>query len=137
MEWPASPESAHRALSEVGQIGKWHPMENYDALSADERVRIHMRLFSPLFGVLEQQFLHLTHGNIEPVFLNSIKRRMADAGRLPGIRMWWERNRAIYSLEFQQYVDEIYLTERLESGAAVNDPNGDPSPSTKSLETDA
>ena len=87
-------------------------MRDYESLAENERARIHMAGFSPLFGVLEQQYLHMNHGNIDPVFLESIKSRMAEASGFPGIRMWWERNRDIYSQEFKDYVDGIYSMDK-------------------------
>ena len=78
-------------------------------------MRIHLYVFSPVYGVLEQQHLHQTQGNIDPVFLESVRNRIAESARLPGIREWWERNRHIYGEEFRIYVDSTHNIEHLSS----------------------
>ena len=93
-------------------------VSSYNGLPDSDRMRIHLYVFSPIYGVLEQQYLHLTHGNIDLVFLESIRNRIAESARLPGIREWWERNRHIYGEEFRAYVDSTYQIEHLSSKPA-------------------
>jgi len=83
-------------------------VHNYNDLQEPERMRIHLYVFSPVYGVLEQQHLHLIQGNIDPEFLESVRNRIAETARLPGIREWWERNRDIYGEDFRAYVDSTY-----------------------------
>ena len=82
-------------------------LSDYDGLPEEDRIRIHMFLFSRLFGVHEQHFLHRTEGRINPEFLESIRNRLSETARAPGISMWWRRNRNIYGAEFRNHIDNV------------------------------
>lgn len=82
-------------------------LQNYEGLPDNERMRIHMQFYSRIFGMHEQVHLHLKHENVDPVFFESITNRFVEFARSPGPRMWWNRNRDIYSAGFRAYIDTM------------------------------
>ncbi len=83
-------------------------IENYDDMPDEERIKIHIYFFTRLFGIHEQFYLHRTEGDIDPVFMESIERRFSEIAKLPGVGMWWQRNREIYSDAFRQHIDNLF-----------------------------
>jgi hypothetical protein len=103
-------------------------LKSYDDLPDDDRMRIHLFFYSRIFGVHEQQHLHLKEGTIDPVFLQSIRNRLTEAARGPGTHQWWARNSHLYNEEFRIYIDDV-LTRALQlaeiqSPANANGPVG-------------
>ena len=103
-------------------------LKSYDDLPGDDRMRIHLFFLSRIFGVYEQQHLHLKEGTIDPVFLQSIRNRLSDAARCPGVHQWWARNSHMYNEDFRIYIDNV-LTRALQrdqkqSPASANKPVG-------------
>jgi len=77
----------------------------YDALPNHERLRV-AGVYMQMMRLLEQQYLHVGKGNIDPAFFESADRTYADFLVTPGIQEWWERHRTHYSDGFRSLVDE-------------------------------
>jgi hypothetical protein len=82
-------------------------LEDYDGMPDADRMKINLAFYSRIFGVHEQQHLHLLEGRIDPVYLQSIRNRLAEAAKTPGPHQWWRRNRHLYSDNFRTYIDGV------------------------------
>ena len=88
-------------------------MTNSGELSEEERARIHMFFYNRIFGLHEQVHLHLKEKSIDPVFLGSVQNRFSELMQTEGFRIWWKRNRYIYTSEFQEYVEKIIAFDKM------------------------
>ena len=78
----------------------------YSTLSSPER----MRFASYAYGVLrsyENLFYQYEQGALEAELWQGFHNMLARDLKAPGLVVWWESQRNIFSSKFQQYVDEL------------------------------
>ena len=78
---------------------------SYDALPNHERLRV-SGMYMQMMRLLEQQYLHVREGNIDPTFFESADRTYLELLVTPGSQEWWARHKTHYSDGFRVLVDE-------------------------------
>ena len=61
---------------------------------------------------LEQQYLHVRKGHLDPDFFESAEKTFAEVLRLPGVQDFWHLNRVNFGKGFVAFVDEQVATAR-------------------------
>ena len=77
---------------------------DYQSLPNTDRVRI-MAHWGQIMRIIEQQYLHVKEGNIDPVFFDSSDQALVEWLRSPGVQQWWAIYRDVFSDEFCAFVD--------------------------------
>jgi len=83
-------------------------LADIDSLEDDDRFRVSAHI-SRLFRCFEQHYLHLSGRNVEASYMTSINFRMREMLALPGIQLWWERNRSAYESKFRNCVESLLI----------------------------
>ena len=78
---------------------------SYDALPNHERLRV-SGIYMQMMRLLEQQYLHVRKGNIDPTFFESADRTYLELLVTPGSQEWWKQHRTQYSDGFRLLVDK-------------------------------
>ena len=78
---------------------------NYSSLKNNERLRI-SSYYLQLIREMEQQYLHIKKGNIDPSFFESAERTFLGLLTLPGFQDWWSTHSEGFSDHFQGVVNE-------------------------------
>ncbi|MFT4562965.1 MAG: hypothetical protein ACI9BW_002716 [Gammaproteobacteria bacterium] len=80
-------------------------VQNYNDLPDEQRLWAAI-IFQRIFRLMEQQTLHISHGNTDPQFFESFRKSYLEALTFPGVQQWWANSKNIFSDEFVMYVDE-------------------------------
>jgi hypothetical protein len=83
-------------------------LADIDSLEDDDRFRVGA-FISRLFRCFEQHYLHLSGRTVDAPYMASINFRMREMLALPGIQLWWERNRSAYESHFRDYVESLLI----------------------------
>ncbi|MGR8948216.1 MAG: hypothetical protein ACU84Q_09235 [Gammaproteobacteria bacterium] len=108
---------------------------NYGGLPNTERIRLSSYLYT-MMRTLEQQYLHIQKGHLDPDFFESAQNTFAEVLRLPGVQEFWEINRDNFSKGFGTFVDAQVAAARAK-GYESSFRDERENPSDKALESDA
>jgi hypothetical protein len=61
---------------------------------------------------LENAYYQYETGGIEPGQWTGVRQALIEVVQPPGIRLWWGRNKQLYSDGFRELVEEILEAER-------------------------
>lgn len=56
--------------------------------------------------IVEQNFLHMRHSNLDSAYVTSMDRRTLEIMSQPSYQQWWTLNRDAYGAEFRQYIED-------------------------------
>jgi hypothetical protein len=79
-------------------------VNSYDALPNNDRLRI-AGFYQGLMRLFEQQSLHISKGNIDPVFFESMNLLYLDWIQFPGTQKWWSASKGLFEKSFRERVD--------------------------------
>ncbi len=79
--------------------------ENYDALPNAERLRM-ASLYQSLMRSMEQQYIHVKQGNVDPLYFASLNLTYFELLSFPGVQQWWDGSKNMFEDEFRKLVDE-------------------------------
>ena len=82
-----------------------------DGLEDNDRLQFGF-LMNRCFRSFEQHYLHFSRETIETPYVESINHRMREMLTLPGVQLWWGRNRASYEANFQEHVDSLLTVSK-------------------------
>jgi len=91
--------------AEVAQI--WYAgaagdqLSPFDADRFDQLVTANTRRF-------ENAFYQYRTGGIDPTQWQGVETALRQVFGPPAMRVWWEDNKSLYSLEFQHFVDDVF-----------------------------
>ena len=77
---------------------------DYNDLPNTERLRV-AGVFQRRMKLVEQQHLHVSKGNIDPAFFESMDKTYFEWLTFPGVQQWWELNHDYFSSEFRASVE--------------------------------
>ena len=80
-------------------------VQNYDDLPETQRLWASL-VFQRMCRLMEQQVLHIDHGNTDPVFLGAMKQVYSELMTFPGFQQWWLRSSNLFSAGFVGYVED-------------------------------
>jgi len=89
-------------------------VQDYDRLPNNERLRMSL-LFQRIMRLLEQQYLHISKGNINPAHFESVSKAYDEWLTFPGVQSWWEGSRSFFEEEFRERIDNA-IYEAKEQG---------------------
>jgi hypothetical protein len=81
-------------------------VRDYEALPDDDRVRFSVYLVN-LFRAMEQQYLHLSHGTMDPVYFESMAIGFKETLSLPGVQRWWALSRNSFDQGFGSHIEDM------------------------------
>ena len=96
-------------LIEIYQKG----IADYDSLPDTERLRLSICLINT-FRVIEQQYIHMSRGNVDPAFFKSTNLGFTELMSLPGVQTWWQWSRHSFEEGFRDHVDEMIANPKLD-----------------------
>ncbi len=102
-----------KELLKVYHVG----IADYRCLQDDDRLQLSVWLIH-LFRVLEQQFLHTTHGNMDPVYFASINKAFVELLSFKGVQQWWELTNSMFAEDFKAHVDALILKAKSMSSSS-------------------
>ena len=108
---------------------------NYSALPNTERIRMLAFLFT-LMRTLEQQYLHVRKGHLDPEYFESAQLTLFEVLRLPGVQEFWSQNKESFGKGYRAYVEEQIAAARDEGYESTFKEERE-NPPNKSLESDA
>ena len=86
-------------------------VQDFDSLPNIERVRASF-LFQRLMRVLEEQYLHIEKGHIDPAFFKSMDKTFFEWLTFPGVHAWWEGNNGFFEDGFRRRMDKQFLAAK-------------------------
>lgn len=81
---------------------------DYKALIPEDRIRVSL-VWSAIFRSMEQQYLHICHGSIDPLYLSSIDRSKKEFLSFPGVQTWWRLSEHAFDDEFCEHVEALLV----------------------------
>jgi len=78
---------------------------DYEALEEGDRLRFSMALVSS-FRVLEQQYLHISRGNVDADYFRSMDLGYGEILKFPGIQRWWDFTKHSFEEGFRAHIDK-------------------------------
>ena len=79
---------------------------DYTALPVEDRIRVSL-VWNGIFRTMEQQYLHVRHGSIDPLYLSSIDRSKKEFLSFPGVQTWWHLSEHAFHDEFCEHVEDL------------------------------
>ena len=79
-------------------------INDYEGLAHEEKIRAYV-IFTKLLRIIELQYLHMRHANVDPIYFKNVEARIRQMADFPGMQMWWKNNRKDYSDEFRAYLE--------------------------------
>ena len=70
-------------------------VQDYASLQNEERIRVAL-LFQRMMTLMEQQYLHIANGHIDPKFFDSANRTFFEWLTFPGTQAWWEGSKEFF-----------------------------------------
>jgi hypothetical protein len=84
---------------------------DYLNLSDNERLQMAYH-FAIMFRIFEQQYLHTTRRNVDPIYFESVNLVLFDVLTLPGVQQWWELSNSQFCRPFHSYVEENLVSAK-------------------------
>ena len=81
-------------------------VRDYESLPNSERLRVAF-IFQRMMRLLEELFLHIEKGQIEPVIFESMNRALHEWLTFPGTQKWWELSKELFEEGLQIKVDNL------------------------------
>ena len=106
-------------------------VQDYESLPNTERLRVAF-IFQRMMRLLEQQYLHIEKGQIEPVIFESMNRALYEWLTFPGTQKWWELSKELFEEGLRTKVDKL-ITEAKDKGYDSSFKRERENPSNKSL----
>ena len=106
-------------------------VQDYESLPNTERLRVAF-IFQRMMRLLEQQYLHIEKGQIEPVIFESMNRALYEWLTFPGTQKWWELSKELFEEGLRTKVDKL-ITEAKDKGYDSSFKRESENPSNKSL----
>jgi len=79
---------------------------DYDSLPETDRLRLSICLINTL-RVIEQQYIHMTRGNVDPTFFRSTNLGFTELMARPGVQSWWRWSRHAFEEGFRAHIDRM------------------------------
>ncbi len=86
-------------------------IHEYEALQDDDRLQLSL-WFVHMFRVMEQQYLHTTHGTMDPVYFRSVNKAFIELLSFPGVQEWWKLTRNMFDDQFCSHVEDMIVESR-------------------------
>ena len=86
-------------------------IRDFTSLTDDERIRLSL-LFIRNFRTAEQQYLHVHHGKIDPIYFRSQKIAFIELLAFPGVQTWWELSKELFEEGFRARIELDFETAR-------------------------
>lgn len=80
-------------------------IRDYENMPQEDRIRASFMLQRTL-RTLEQQYLHIEKGHMDPAFFDSMERTYFEAFTFPGFHQWWEGSKHFFEPNFRRRIDE-------------------------------
>ncbi len=84
---------------------------DYMNLPDNERLQMAYQ-FAIMFRIFEQQYLHTTRGNVDPVYFESVNLALFDVLTFPGVQQWWDSSNSQFCRPFYSYIEEKLVSAK-------------------------
>ena len=84
---------------------------DYEALQDDDRLQLGL-WFMHVFRVMEQQYLHTTHGTMDNIYFTSLNKALVEMLAFPGVQRWWEFTSSMFDEGFCSHIEELIVKAR-------------------------
>lgn len=82
-------------------------IRDFMSLPDEDRLRLSF-IFIRNFRAVEQQYLHIDLGNIDPVYFASLNIAFLEFLSFPGVQTWWEMSNGLFESGFRERIERDF-----------------------------